>query len=188
MLKLPLELIKRFFTIINLKEIDKILNIITLQEDTKINLFGVCLVEMNFFSNTNIPQNQTLYIIDMVAVLPIAYKIWWNVKFISFASWRWYRGIGLRLSTFDSTDIEFIYIQLEELLNTLDLSGNYSDLIPCADLYETYIDELYTYYRVYSNLKRTSIFNNHKTRNKLLKIEKEVEKDMLKLMDDYYKK
>lgn len=93
-------------------------------------------------------------------------------------------GIGLILSTLDSTNIEFIYIQFEELLSTLDLSG----LIPCADLYESYIDELYSYYRVYSNLKRTSIFNNHKTRNKLLKIEKELEKDMLKLMDDYYKK
>jgi hypothetical protein len=183
MLRLPLKLIKRFFTIINLKEIDKILSIITLQEDTKVNLFGVCLVEekeyMNFFRNTNIPQNQTLYIIDMVAVFPIAYKIWWDVKFISFASWTWYRGIGLILSTLDSKNIEFIYIQLEEL--------NLSGLIPCADLYESYIDELYSYYRVYSNLKRTSIFNNHKTRNKLLKIEKELEKDMLKLMDDYYK-
>jgi hypothetical protein len=50
---------------------------------------------MNFFSNTNIPQNQTLYIIDMVAILPIAYKIWWDVKFISFASWRWYRSYTL---------------------------------------------------------------------------------------------
>jgi hypothetical protein len=36
MLKVPLELIERFFTIINLKEIDKILSIITLQEDKSI--------------------------------------------------------------------------------------------------------------------------------------------------------
>jgi hypothetical protein len=195
-LKLPLKLIERFFVIINPNKRNKLLDVITLQENTKVGIFGVCLVEEGYYQipNTNeyTGDNQVIYIIDMVTLLPIIHKSFYCfIKFISFSSWGgWYRGIGLvhKEQKGNVTREVFTYVQLEEFLQALYLNEDYSYLILNVEEYEDYIHKLQTYFMVYSNLKRISIFNFHRSKDSLLKVEEELEKDMLRLMDNYYKK
>lgn len=180
MLKVPTELIKRFFVI--LKE-HKLIDVIILSEDTSTSIFSICLIEYKKYNH------QTLYLVDMVSLLPILYKTFYNIQFTSFSNWNWRNGISLVYKdTTINQGIDFVYVQLESFFQLIELEDNYFDLILYVNKYESYIYELYLQYEFYSYIKKGSKLFKHIINDKIfLNTKIKVEKNLIKLIENYPK-